>query len=70
MRLTYWYAECLADDRFSVVGPSKKQVVADVLAAENDDFLPPIKKVITYHSAFNLFEKATGSTGGRGCGYV
>ena len=71
MRLTYWYAERLDDHKsYSVIAKTKKDCVAQVAAHSFGRFEPPVKKVIVYDDAFDLFERATGEDGGRDCGYV
>lgn len=70
MKLTYWVATYLKGDRsHSIIARTKHDCEQKVLAyGAPSDYAPPIKKSLLYTDAFDLFELATGTDGGRGMG--
>lgn len=67
--LTYWYCECLDDaDAYSIITKTKKEakVLRDQRGAER--YGEPVRKVLQYRDAFDLFDWATSEGGGRGSG--
>jgi hypothetical protein len=68
--LTYWYAECLDDaDAYSIIAKTKKEAAAQRLERGAERFAQPVKKVLQYRDAFDLFYWSTSEGGGRGCGF-
>lgn len=67
-KLYYWVAECAGSDAYSIIGKTKKEAIAKLDAwGENwkDNFDNPVRKVIVYKDAFDLFDKVSGEGGGR-----
>lgn len=65
-RLIYWVAECLDDNPcYSIIGRTKKEVVAKTSKYQNGEYAPIVKREIFYEDAFDLFDWATGEGGGR-----
>ena len=68
-KLTYWVAECLDDNPcYSIIGKTKKEVVAKVSECRYGEYAPVVKKELFYKDAFDLFDWVTGEGGGRTCG--
>lgn len=66
-KLTYWVAEHLYDnsDVYSIIGKTKKEVMAQLADMTKSDYAPVVKKELRYRNAFDLFEWVTGEGGGR-----
>ena len=68
-KLYYWIAEITDDSpAYSAIGKTKKEVIAKTKTIGESRFLPPVRRVIHYKDAFDLFEWATGEGGGKDCG--
>lgn len=66
-RLVYWYAGCINDhDTYSIVARTKREAANQRREMGAHLYEPPVKKVIEYRDAFELFEMVTGEGGGRG----
>ena len=64
--LTYWVASCTDDaDCYSIIGKTRKSVLEQLEQYGPDRFEAPVKKVIFYSDAFDLFALATSEGGGR-----
>lgn len=65
-KLIYWVAECLDDNPcYSIIGRTKKEVVARLADFDSESYAPVVKKEIFYKDAFDLFDWVTGEGGGR-----
>lgn len=66
-KLTYWVAACRSDAPcYSIIGKTRKSVKAQLDSADDpDDFEKPVKRVIHYTDAFDLFEQVTCEGGNR-----
>lgn len=65
MKLTVWIAEQNSDSTcYNIVGKTKKEVLHRV-ANHGGAFEAPVKVVIEYKDAFDLFERLTDEGGGR-----
>lgn len=65
-RLEYWYAAHREDsDKYSIVAPTRSAAYQLRKERGIDFYSPPVKKVIEYRDAFDLFEMVTGEGGGR-----
>ena len=65
MKLTVWIAEQNSDSAcYNIVGKTKKEVLHKV-AVHGGKFEAPVKVVINYKDAFDLFERLTDEDGGR-----
>jgi len=69
-KLYYWIAEADHDKCYSVVGKTKKEVLSkfEELGYCATDYDPPVRRVIEYRDAFDLFDLTTGEGGGRTVG--
>ncbi len=71
MKLTVWLAEQNADSQcYNLIGRTRKEVRAQIekRLAEGesiDTYGEPVKVVIEYADAFDLFDRLTGEGGGR-----
>jgi hypothetical protein len=67
MKLTVWIAQQYTDNRcYNIVARTKKDALAQIAAADPSiRYEPPVKVVVHYRDAFDLFEMATGECGGR-----
>lgn len=64
-KLTYWVASCESDgDVYSIIGKTRREVLAQLETAYGS-YADPVKKVIYYKDAFDLFDQATNEGGGR-----
>lgn len=69
MRLIYWHAAAKNQDELvDIVEPTKKQAEAEIAAFGAENYEQPVKKVLVYGGAFDLFQKAVSK--GAGAGYV
>lgn len=70
MKLTYWVAHHLNGDKASaIVARTKHDCEQKVIAyGAPAEYAAPVKKSLLYTDAFDLFEMATGTDGGRGMG--
>lgn len=67
-KLFYWIAEANGDHQcYSIIGKTKKEVLAN-RDYRPGDYEPPVRRVIEYRDAFDLFDLATSEGGGRNCG--
>ena len=70
MKLTYWCAVRTDDAKcYSIIGKTKKEVVARVAANSWATYEPVKRLTIEYKDAFDLLDQATSEDGGRDCGY-
>lgn len=70
-KLTYWIAPLYNDPTYSLVGKTKKAVLEQISAMEEQyrsDYEPIEKRVIYYKDAFDLFDYVSGEAGGRFAG--
>ena len=66
MKLTYWVAEDEYEPAYSIIGKTKKEVIAKLKSKrEPEKYSPVEKKVIIYADAFELLDLLTGEMGGR-----
>lgn len=64
--LTVWIAEQDDDSRaYNIVAPTKKEALRQIALHPHITFQPPVKVVVNYRDAFDLFVMATGENGGR-----
>lgn len=64
--LTVWIAEQSDDaSAYNIVAPTKKEALRQISLHRHMTFEPPVKVVINYRNAFDLFDRATGENGGR-----
>lgn len=64
--LTYWIARHPNDHEcYSLIAKTKKECQALVEMNQHVAYETPVKRVIQYRDAFDLFEWATGEGGGR-----
>ena len=68
MKLYYWIAVSNANECYSLIGKTKKEVITQMQELSSINFEPPVRKVLEYRDAFDLFDWATGEGGGRNSG--
>ncbi len=67
MKLTYWIAEDEYEPAYSIIGKTKKEVMAKLQSKGGvREYGPVEKKIIIYKDAFDLLDMVTGEMPGRG----
>jgi len=68
MRLYYWIALSPDHECYSVIGKTKKETISKMHLMGHAKYEAPVRKVIEYKDAFDLFDWVTGEGGGRDSG--
>jgi hypothetical protein len=70
-KLYYWISEVIGDHKcYSVIGKTKKDVLRQIEGRNPGDFEVPVRRVLEYKDAFDLFDWVTSEAGGRDCGLL
>jgi hypothetical protein len=68
--LKYWIAPLYRDPAYSLIGKTKKEVIAQLAQVSDPESYEEIhQRIIEYKDAFDLFDQVSGEGGGRFAGW-